>query len=153
MPRFLRSETSVWSVAVVGVVFAAAFVAVKGHPVIEQGLYEVASVALLALFIVGLRRNIPRRSWIWQALSLAVAFEVFGDVAAGFPAAPNPAWLAHALYLAAIPLFAAALVGCMRPRRLRGEGPLPQLLDSAIVFVSGFAVLWFVRVDSHFDRP
>ena len=138
--------------AAAGAVIVLLFVLLGGHPLAQQGIYEGASLVFLALLIVGLRRHIVGRSWVWRALSLGVACEVAGDLAAGAPVIPNQTWLAHGFYLAGFPFFVGGLIGSMRPRRSSAEGTVPQLLDSAIVFAAGFGLLWFVRVDSRFDH-
>jgi diguanylate cyclase (GGDEF)-like protein/PAS domain S-box-containing protein len=149
----LRLRFSVRLAAGAGALLVLLFVGMTGHPAGQQVVYEAASLACLGLIALGLRRNLRSRSWVWLALALGVGCEVAGDFAAGAPSIPNPNWLAHGLYLAGFPFFAGGLIASMRPRRLSAEGSLPQLLDSAIVFVAGFAVLWFVRVDSQFDLP
>lgn len=134
-----------------GVGLVGLFAGLNGHPVAQQLIYGFAGLGLLGLFAVGLSRHVAGRSWVWRSLFAGVACELAGDVLAGSPSVPSPSWLADGLYLAGFPFFVVGLIGSMRSRRLVRESALPQLLDSAIVFVSGFGLLFFAWLDGAFD--
>jgi diguanylate cyclase (GGDEF)-like protein/PAS domain S-box-containing protein len=148
-----RVNVQLAGAAAAGLTLVGVFVGLTGHPVAQQLTYDLGALGFFALLAIGLGRHIDRRSWVWRSLFAGVACELAGDIVAGAPAFPSPGLFAHGFYLAGFPFFIAGLVGSMRPRRLIDESTLPQLLDSAIVFVSGFAVLFFAWLDGSFRFP
>lgn len=134
-----------------GLALVGVFASLDGHPLAQELIYVFAGLGFFGLLIFGLTRNVHDPSWVWRLLFAGVACELAGDIVAGSPSVPSPSWFADGLYLAGFPFFIVGLIASMRPRRLVRESVLAQLLDSAIVFASGFGLLFFVWLDGSFD--
>src|SRR5579862_1935290 len=145
-----RGSVGAFAVTVVALIALSPFVPAGDWKPLVFGL---AGAACLVLIGVGLKRHGVAGSWAWRMFTLAVAFNLIGDLVS-FGSASNlfgSRW-SDAFYLAAFPLFAWGLFGFMRVRRVSGEGSLPQLADAGIVFLAGLAVLWLVTIDPGFDK-
>lgn len=128
-----------------GALLIALFLATRSSPKAEAVLYQCASLFALGAVLVRLRRiRGCRAGWFFAA---GLAAYSTGDLIWALKELLGVSipwsWSPDAAYLAAYPLFAVALAGFAAWRREEPETVRLQLLDTALVFVSGFTALWF----------
>lgn len=134
-----------------GILLIVLYLALRSDPKAEAAVYQSAS--LFALGVVVLRARALRCSWPGRFFFAGLGVYSSGDLIWALHELLGVslpwAWLPDAAYLTCYPLFAAALVGFAAGRREEPETVLRQLLDAAIVFVSGFTAVWFFALQPH----
>ena len=112
--------------------------------------YCLIGLSSAAAILVGVRRNRPTHPAVWYLVATGTATWALADILYGWyqqPAqiAPLPS-LGNVLYLAAYPLFAAALLLLVGRRHDTLRGP-DELEDTAIVTVSVGLLAWVFLVE------
>ena len=145
----LRLPRNAWlGVAFSGALLLTAFALSAPHPHVQQLIYDGGGVVTLAVLAVGVSLNIGRRSRAWWAFTAGMAGWVAGDVAyfAGALRASD------VLYMVGYALLGSAIIRWMLARAESRERAPRELVDAAIVFLAGFALLWFFVLDSMVDN-
>lgn len=140
----------VWSLPLLaGAALCIAYPFVSGNPYANAVLYLTAAFGGTGLAVVSVVRK--RLTLGWALLALGFAAWACGDLVwvlnslLGIGAVP--ATMSDVFYLAAYPLLLPALFLLSSPERVSVETVLRQLIDAALLFVSGFCALWIFYGD------
>jgi diguanylate cyclase (GGDEF)-like protein/PAS domain S-box-containing protein len=151
-PARSRLRFGARSALIVGALLVVLYFAARHAPRAEAVVYQCAS--LLALGAVVFRIRAIRCSWPGRFFAVGLAAFAIGDLIWALQSLLGLSlpwsWLPDAAYLASYPAFAVALVGFAAGRREQPETLLRQLVDAALVFVSGFTAVWFLALQPHF---
>jgi signal transduction histidine kinase len=147
------SETRLWWAALaVGVAFSIAYAATPVEHVVLRDLvlYPPTGVEAVLAIVVGVRMYRPEAPWAWLLIAACLLFFLAGDLTWGAyeAAGRSPTTsLADVFYLAGYPCVVAGLLIAVRrrsPFRDRRE-----LIDSAIVGISAFLLVWVYVVNPY----
>ncbi len=126
----------------------------RGHGLGQAVVYDLVSLSSLAAVVAGARRSASGGRLPWLLLAVGVGCQVVGDfcffLSDGFGVSLS-SWSSDGWYLVSYGFLGSALFrfGASRVERL--DSRARQLIDSLILFVSGFAAFWFFALDPVVD--
>lgn len=153
--RFLQRHAALLF-ALFGGALIASYLLFRQSPTAEAAIYMSASLGGFSAVFTGLRACLRGRAASWRPFVFAFALFSLGDLfwclndILGFQL-PTP-YLSDAVYLAAYPLFAWALVRFAGTRSQAAEPILRQVTDAALIFVAAFSATWFLALDHIVDH-
>jgi signal transduction histidine kinase len=141
-----------WAVLAVGLAFCIAYAVTPAEYVVlrQLVLYPPTGVEAALAIVIGVRLYRPDAPWAWLLIAACLLFFLAGDLTWGAYEATGRSpttSLADVFYLAGYPCVVAGLLIAVRRRSAFRDRR--ELIDSAIVGVSAFLLVWVYVVNPY----